>query len=882
MPFKPQNLLNRVKAGGFSIDNAVSQIQSQVPNLKQAANIDINGAINSVTSQAESAINGAVQQLAGKIQIPGVPGLNLAGFTGLGNLFGGVSSSLSALGGTLPFPNQLEQFASSNYIFTLGCLTNYEVNYPDLTYRYQDPSVLILKSGGGAGFAKTRTVYETTGAVEYFIDDVNIETMIAPSGNTKQTNATSIEFTVTEPYSMGMFLQTLNLAAKQAGHQNYIGTPFLLSVEFVGFDDNGNYMRPGKARRIFPLNLVDVTFSVTEGGSQYNVVAIPWHEQGYSDTVQKVKTDVSISGSTVSELLQFGPTSLSAVLNDREARNEETKQTPKSDLYVIAFPNDLSSVNDVLLGSVENLQGATTKSQLSQAGEQVREFTEEEKEKAIKLAFGDTAFEERREEAEKALQGVAGFVLKHSAFGDKIRENAENPININTIGQSKIVKSYLDGGEVPFGRPKFSEVKDKPGVFSNGSITISAEDRKFTFKQGARIQDIIEEVIILSDYGRKLAENVDNPDSNGMVEWFKIEVNVYMIDEPSAINTKGTYPKVYVYQVVPFKVHVSKLSNRNNASPGIQQIKSQVCKEYNYIYTGANKDILDFEISINHAFFMSLPADKGQLNADSKLAGQNNAVAGNESQPTKQSTGGGANSETGTSPTKDTVGSTNDSAGGGGQTHSANQVARAYNDAIVNSDVDLVMVNLSIMGDPYYIADSGMGNYNAAEDPASNNLTADGTIEYQRSEIDCLLNFRTPIDTGDTWMEFPGLGTRPVGAFSGVYQVLFVSNRFSGGQFTQTLELMRRPNQDTDTNATPVQSGNGAIVDGGEENNMNESTGGSGDPYGVGDEGEFGGSPTGGGASQTNASGDPSEEGSTGSKPKPEKKEVPNRIRGLL
>ena len=61
--FKPQNLLNRAKAGGFSIDNAVSQIQSQVPNLQQAANIDINGTLSSVSSQAQSALNGAVQKL---------------------------------------------------------------------------------------------------------------------------------------------------------------------------------------------------------------------------------------------------------------------------------------------------------------------------------------------------------------------------------------------------------------------------------------------------------------------------------------------------------------------------------------------------------------------------------------------------------------------------------------------------------------------------------------------------------------------------------------------------------------------------------------------------------------------------------------------------
>jgi hypothetical protein len=893
MPFNPQNLLKRAQAGGFSIDNAVSELKNAAPNLQKAANIDINGTLSGVTSQAQGALDSAVQKLAGKVRLPS--GLDLIGLTGGLNLAGmgigagGGESAVTELGGELPFKNQLEKFASFNYIFTLGCLNAEEVNFPDLTYRYNDPEVLVLKSGGGAGPKKTRTVYETAGAVEYFIDDVEIKTIIAPAADTKQTNATAINFKVLEPYSMGMFLQTLNLAAKEAGHENYIGAPYVLSVEFVGFDDNGNYMRPPKARRIFPLNFVNVTFNVTEGGSMYDVQAIPWHESALSDQIQSVKTDISLTGTTVGELLQSGPGSLSTVLNDREVRQEQADQVKRGDQYVIAFPQELSSVTDVLLGSIDNEQGATTKSKLSQAGEEIREFTESQKENALKLAFGGNQVDDMLEIAEQELQKVKGFVMKRSEFGEKIRNNAENELNLNDIGKSKIVKSYLDGGEVPFGRPKFTEVKDKPGVFSRGSLSISDEGRKFTFKQGTKIQDIIEETLIISDYGRKLAESAETPDANGMVDWFKIEANIYLVDDPGNINRTGKYPKVYVYQVIPYKVHVSKMANRNTATPGMENIRNETCKEYNYIYTGANKDILDFNIDINYAFFMGLPADKGQLGADEKLAGQNQSASGNKSQPSKASEGGNANSQAGISPTMDTTGAKNASGGGGGQSHVANQVARSYNEAIVNSDVDLVMVDLKVMGDPYYIADSGMGNYNAEADPASINLTKDGTIEYQRSEVDVTLNFRTPIDTGETWMEFPGLGTQPVGAFSGVYQVLFVTNNFSGGEFTQDLRLMRRPNQTTDTTAKPTSKGNGAITDGDEKNNMNESSDlPSGHP-------ERNKGTTGGGTSQTktpvNNTGyyaddaSASTQGSknkSGSKPKPESNKVINRIRGTL
>ena len=111
------------------------------------------------------------------------------------------------------------------------------------------------------------------------------------------------------------------------------------------------------------------------------------------------------------------------------------------------------------------------------------------------------------------------------------------------------------------------------------------------------------------------------------------------------------------------------------------------------------------------------------------------------------------------------------------------------------------------MGDPYYIADSGMGNYNALQVPGILNITGDGTMNYENGEVDIELNFRTPLDYGQNYMEFPGNGTAPVGMFSGLYQVLFCKNTFSGGKFTQTLQTIRRPKQPSDTNNSATATG---------------------------------------------------------------------------
>jgi hypothetical protein len=140
--------------------------------------------------------------------------------------------------------NPLHAFSTFNTIFTLSVLTANEVNSPNSTYKIREPSNVLLRSGGGAT-NKTTTYYEDRLGIklEYFIDNVNIESLVTNNSTTRSSNATSVNFEVVEPYSMGLFLQTLAIAAKEAyGNEyvNYLDTPYLLTIEFIGYDDNGN------------------------------------------------------------------------------------------------------------------------------------------------------------------------------------------------------------------------------------------------------------------------------------------------------------------------------------------------------------------------------------------------------------------------------------------------------------------------------------------------------------------------------------------------------------------------------------------------------------------------------------------------------------------
>jgi hypothetical protein len=703
----------------------------------------------------------------------------------------------------LPFANELEDFASYNYIFTFSALTDEETANPKSTYKKNDPQIVLIRSGGGADGVDIPA--ETAlGAVEYFIDDVEINSLITHNRKTKQSNATSIRFTVTEPYSMGLFLQELRVASKKARGEksNYLEAPFLLTVEFKGWDNDGVYLEKKHLRRMFPLKLVDINFNVTEGGSIYNVSALPWTEQGQTEEVQALKADIKIYGRNVKEILQTGAYSLHNILNSREQLRRKKGECTTANEYIIAFPKDSLDSTFTNGEVIDNI--GTQSSALSWRGTGAVDVTELYQSGIYdKDTAGLSEFTDDLTNPEKSLLGI---MVKRSNLGEIARNFAENKKNDNAIGKSLLVDSFLDGNKKPFARPRFSELDDKDGVFDRGKIQVSDNISVFTFKNGTTIQEIIEEVIIQSTYGRNVSSAY--PDINGMIPWFRVDLEVYNLKDDAQEVATGKPPRLYVYRVVEYKTHISRYQSSSEPSVSAQ-LRKQCAKEYNYIYTGVNDNVLEFDINFNKAFYLAAQpfggADKGSVKSYEQDA---RAGASNQKYrpptPGNSATDSSSGSKTGEENSKPQTGSV----GGGQPDKISTGVARDFNDALLNSPVDLVNTTMTIWGDPYYIADSGYGNYHAIPSQEFINLNEDGTMNYQDSEVHVLVNFRTPFDTNadNGFMDFNNVGLNDTTAYSGIYQVISVRNNFAEGVFKQTLKMIRIRNQeglDTKQKADP-------------------------------------------------------------------------------
>ena len=798
--FEAQNLKARLDQAGVETANAAEQFGNDLSKslskpFVTSPNISLDP-LGAALAGPIADVKGAVNDLSAALSNP-TAAIGNALSDALGGAFGGLMGGVGAAG---PQKNPLSKFSSYNNIFTFGAIKRESFNDPDSTYRLTGPDVIVLQSGG-SGNRQVRTQLEKAAGItgEYFIDDVEIKCLVAPGSKTKQTNATNISFNVMEPYSMGLFLQTLHIAAAQAGYTNYLECVYLLQVDFIGYDDNGRSFKDSNSKRMFPLKLSNVTFDVSEGGSNYEVTAIPYHEIALSDEIQQTQVAVDIKGTTIVDFLQTGPESLATILNTREQEQVKAGNKKIADEYVIMFPNELTSASASGAGKTEDTNGATTQSETSEAGAVSEEKKQELFEQLSGIEGGEVPADFDAE-----ISKILGIVVKRSQIGESIREAAEKEENVNIIGKSKVAKNYLDEGKQMFGKPAFTEDKEKaPGVFQRGNIKISDEGRRINFASGTKIQTIIEEVLLLSDYARRFV--TEQPDTNGMKTWFRIETDLFLIPGNDNVAQTGEGAKVFVYKVVPYKTHVARITSPTTAPPGYVNLRKQAARQYDYMYTGQNDDIINFDIDINVAFFQALSGDMGQLGKTQKTQGSNSLTAALETPVHGTSDGDKKNSSSAGISSAKSVPKTNTGESGSGVAgHPENQIARSFNDAIVNSEVDLVTIEFEIWGDPYYIADSGMGNY-GAKNTGGINITSDGTMDYQSSEVDIIVNFRTPVDTRDEgYMKFPAGGSKAVGAFSGLYQVTEVTNTWSANKFSQKLKTIRRRNQPEDTGIKPL------------------------------------------------------------------------------
>jgi hypothetical protein len=654
---------------------------------------------------------------------------------GLNALFGGAKTGVK-----LPLPNVLSSYPTYNYVLSLGVLTDNDLNFPDTTYLSGKTFPLICKSANADPMNRVKTAY---GKFDFFIDDLSIDSVIGHEKGSN-TNATGLSFKITEPLSMGMFIIALQTAAYQAGHKNYRDAPYILKIEFRGNSSKGTMDLIPNTTRYMPFKFTSFDMKVNQNGSVYSCTGMPYNQQALAAKSAALKSDVSIKGKTVQEMLQTGEKSLQTVINQKMKDTAKAHKVAVPDEIVIVFPNEVwSSSTTPSEGSKENKSSATTKPK----------------------AAGDSP--------------SGALFTKLGVSKSKINSTLVQPDGqCNALGKAEMKFDLGTKGDAPIGKDNVVyDAEKKTNV--RGNMVVNPKESDFRFRQDTDIINAINQVLLNSKF---VPDTLDKSkvDKDGMKDWWRIDVQVYNITTDENLKTTGTKPKLIVYRVVPYQAHSSRIISANTKAPGFENLKRQAVKVYDYIYTGKNSEILNFNLEFNNSFQATFAADNFKNTQDAKTAANPAKVAGVTPTITKM----------------DGTGSKTDKLGGGGNEDAATRAGRLFHDAITNGK-DMMQLNLDIIGDPYYIAQSGQGNY-TAKPTEHKNLNADGTVNWQNGEVDIIINFRTPLDLEHATglYKFSAGKSAPVAMWSGLYKVNTLTSKFQGGKFTQTLSGFRRPQQE--------------------------------------------------------------------------------------
>jgi hypothetical protein len=650
--------------------------------------------------------------------------------------------------GKLPIPNVLSRFASYNYVLGLSCLTPNELNFPDEHYKTGKTPELgfICKSAS----IDTANRFNAVGGykLDFFITDLVVNGQYGWEKASGNTNSFTLEFTVVEPYSMGQFVTIMQVAAYQAGYTNYNDAAYLITVDFRGNTETGQILNIPNTTKHIPFKVSNIDMKVTASGATYRVKGYVTNGEAFNNTYATIKSDVFMVGETVQEMLQSGEKSLQTILNRQlKELQKDTKIEP--DQIFIIFPDEIASKSDA----------ATPK----------------------------TATVSTQAAIQKKLQ------ISESNYGTLEQNSA-----INTVGKAKM---NFDIARNSKEFPEFIVTWDDDiNKTRRASNTVDSKKAAFQFKQGIRIEQIINSVIQQSSYPRDaMASGAD--DSAGMRAWWRIDTQVY--HTPSKANKGGTgfTPKIVVYRVIPYGYHDSKMLSAGAGAPGLKELEKRVAKRYEYLYTGLNTEVLAFDLNIKNGFISSFAFDNFARNQDAfkqNKTGSVSKAAEKDNQPEIKVVGDGAPINQGgqvqDSQSRYNAIATETEGMSGSPTENMFVIAGKLMQQALTTPYDMVNLNLKIVGDPYYIANSGMGNYTIAS--VAQNITEKGDIDFQSSEADILINIKSPTDIAQSTGLYDFRKTQTTNMFKGFYKLIKVVSTFKDGSFTQQLSGYRRAGQD--------------------------------------------------------------------------------------
>jgi len=580
--------------------------------------------------------------------------------------------------------NPLLDFETMNYVITLSCIPQQAYNNGS----YRNSKGTVIAKTGGKGRQGTGPL-----SYDYYIERLTVRSTVAPSKKSFATNAYQIIFDVTEPLGVDL-IPALIEASQRQGYRDHLSAVYLLTIDFVGNDDNGIPKKIGGTTRYIPIRLFKVDIDVSESGAKYNINAAPYNYIEQLESHDTLQEAIPHTGSDVKSLVQ----------DFFDALNE-TRTELKDEAGVIVKPHlyefDISSSSADIIGS------------------------------------------------------SLGF--------DAVGASSNQAINVSP--------------KVPGGNPNLRD------------------SRKVIAQKGTSIVEYLTHVVQNSKF--MLEQFGDTNESNSdIVSTIKIMPSTEIVDLD---NGSGEPQYKFVYALRTQQIAVES----TNVGP---------VRTYNYIYTGQNTDVLNLDLKYQFAYFQPgryYDAFQNKLkNDDNKV--EPGAKGGRRSSKLAKvipgAKGGRKSSAVAQTPIAPKAADTiNPDAPSENR-----EMADVFRKILEDPAADLIVVDLEILGDPYWIEQKSIRPGN--KQMTSNGQTEpDGSVSPDANNIVVQINAKYPSDLDDE----TGLMRLDQSAFfQGKFRVFMCESNFEGGIFQQTLSMTRFHEQDNDIKMSGFKDIAGELVGG--------------------------------------------------------------------
>ena len=734
-----------------------------------------------------------------------------------------------------PRPNILHAFSSYNTNFEFFMMTPYDYNevvemLAGTQYNTSVYNDFENKPGrrlfGSSGVKTTNTAESSSNnpnfTKEYHIERVELQSYVSPSKNNGGTKFTNGTMTIFEPYGATL-LENIVKASVDGSIEpptpNYLQIPYMLKVSFKGYDEQGN---PMNTNFLTPQGSESASTSFTQDpGTKYMTIKIS--NFSYAITPEGSEYTIEFYNFDADTLQNYYGTLPNAI---------QINEGTLGNFFGITEPlKDNQTITTVENAAIETRTRAVGPGGAFEEEYQVPTFKSGSTAKSLPQILN-------KWEEEKVSSGAQEYADKFSFRYDAGAFPNEEFLTCQLARPEK-VGDY----RVPVVTDKIKAITQNTNQTAGFSTAPGeAGNIGYQFPRGASILSVIHSAIATSTFMTNQVQvnrtNITNDIDRGLRQ-AKYGANADTVeiyrDDYSLSGTKTGL--LLMYKITP-RVKMGKydykrktyqkeiiwtISIYNREGEQATNVKKSpvdnIAKMYDYLYTGKNKDVLNFDIQINTGYFstkiIGSYADQMSANRDND----------GESRPITPGGPGEADSYIGSKTPVRIVSGNDSTLAQGNSSDPATLIATDLMSRIYEGGADLLSAELEIMGDPQFIIqDEAFGS-----DAHSDHFSPNGSVSTHRDPI-IQINIFTPSDiASDGTISPTSKATRAVGpggafredytvvnkgvsVFSGRYRVLTIQSTFDGNTFTQTLNLVKITDEDKDHVITSSQEASNTVL----------------------------------------------------------------------